>query len=75
MRSKGMRPPSCTVVIPLNAQSTLEIKTTAEHALEIVSGQTLLPAKNVRVFDADNKELSKRDLTALARAEGGPREH
>lgn len=56
---------SCTVMVPLNAGSTLEISTSAAHALEIISGETILPSKDVTVIGLDGKRLTKKDLLWL----------
>ncbi len=63
-RAKGILS-SCTVVIPLNTKSVLEITTTATHALDIISGNTVLPTKRVKVLSRDGKPLTKKDLTRL----------
>lgn len=55
----------CTVIIPLNKRSVLEIATSAAHALQILSGETVLPAKQAQVIDPDGKPLTKRDLLRL----------
>jgi len=55
----------CTVVIPLNKRSVLEISTSATHALEILAGDTILPAKQAKVIDLNGHPLSKRDLLQL----------
>lgn len=41
------------VVIRLNDRSNLEITTTAEHALAILSGETIFPPEDTEVFDRD----------------------
>lgn len=56
---------SCTVLIPLNAKSTLEISTSAAHALGIISGETILPSQNVIVIGLDGKRLTKKDLVQM----------
>ena len=55
----------CTVVILLNKRSVLEIGTSASHALEIISGETVLPSNQAKVIDADGNPLTKNDLLHL----------
>jgi len=43
----------------------LEISTSATHALEILAGDTILPAKQAKVIDLNGHPLSKRDLLQL----------
>ncbi len=56
---------SCTIIIPLNKRSVLEIRTSATHALEILSGETVLPSKQAKVIDGDGNPLKKKDLLRL----------
>jgi hypothetical protein len=60
---------SCTIVIPLNKNSVLEIGTSATHAFEIISGETVLPAQKAKVFDTDGNPLTKEDLLQLRDSE------
>lgn len=59
----------CTVIIPLSKRSVLEIGTSVSHALEIISGETILPAKQTKVIDADGNPLTKNDLLRLRDSE------
>ena len=52
----------CLVVVPLQ-RTELELRTSAAHALETLDGQTILPSKDVKVFDSDGKRLGKPALT------------
>lgn len=56
---------SCTVIIPLNKHSVLELRTSATHALEILSGETVLPSEQTKVIDGDGNPLTKQDLLRL----------
>lgn len=60
---------TCTVVVRLNHNCDLHIRTTARHALDVLSGHTVFPAKDTTVFDLDGKKLSLRELKRLD--EGG----
>lgn len=55
----------CTVMIPLNAASTLEISTSVAHALRIISGETILPVEGSAVIGLDGELLTKKDLLRL----------
>lgn len=68
-RRQQSQPHACTVTVQLNARATLEISTTADHALQIVRGETVIPAKHVKVFDLDNNPLTETDLARLAKDE------
>jgi hypothetical protein len=57
------------VVIPLNQRSILEISTSAAHALEILAGRTVLPAKQAKVIDPDGRPLTNRDLLRMRDSE------
>jgi hypothetical protein len=57
------------VVIPLNKRSILEISTSAAHALEILSGDTVLPAKQAKVIGLDGQPMTKRDLLRIRDSE------
>jgi hypothetical protein len=60
---------SCTVVIPLNKHSVLELGTSAAHALKIISGETVLPAKKAKVFNTDGSPLTKKALLQIRDSE------
>ena len=60
---------SCTVVIPLGKNGVLELGTSAAHALEIISGETMLPAKEAKVFDTDGNPLTKEALLRIRDSE------
>ena len=60
---------SCTIVIPLNKNSVLEIATSAAHAIEIILGETVLPAKKAKVFDTDGNPLTKEALLRIRDSE------
>jgi hypothetical protein len=47
----------------------LEISTSAAHALEILSGDTILPAKQAKVIGLDGQPLTKRDLLRIRDSE------
>lgn len=55
----------CTVVVRLNRNSDLHIRTTATHALEVVSGRTLFAANDVTVFGFDGNALPMGTLILL----------
>jgi hypothetical protein len=60
---------TCTVVVRLNHNCDLHIRTTASHALDVLSGRTVFPAKDTTVFDLNGKKLSVRELKRLDEGE------
>lgn len=58
-----------TVVITLNGSCNLEIATCACHAYAVMSGETCLPNKHLKVLDTDGKHLTKSELRRLCDVE------
>lgn len=58
-------PPTCRVIIRLQKADNLEITTTASHALEILDGETIIPATQASVTDLEGQPLSRDQLLAL----------
>ncbi len=55
----------CTVVVRLNRNSDLHIRTTASHAVEVLSGNTIFAAEDVTVFDLNGRALTLEKLKLL----------
>ena len=53
---------SCIVRIDLSQGKFCEIFTTAEHAMEILGGTTVIPTRMVTIFDRNGRMLTPRDL-------------
>ena len=53
---------SCIVRIELRLGRCCEIFTTAEHAMEMLGGTTVIPTRLVTVFDREGRGLTPRDL-------------
>lgn len=59
----------CTVVVRLNRNCDLHIRTTASHALEVIGGKTIFVADDVTVFDLNGKALTVEKLKLLKASE------
>lgn len=59
----------CTVVVRLNRNCDLHIRTTATHALEVIGGTTIFVADDVTVFDLNGKALTVEKLKLLKESE------
>lgn len=58
----------CTVIVSLRF-TNLEITTTASHALKILGGETMFPAKDTSVYDGDGRQLTPDQLARMQKLE------
>lgn len=63
----GSQSDVCIIVIRLNARTDLHIRSTALHAFDVLSGQTLFDPETAYVIDMSGKQLTISDLKKLTR--------